>query len=113
MHESKEEDLEKTLFCQPALLSSDSRPAYNFLRDTLGQQIQPRDAIEKLWAAEVIEAAFETQRLERFKAAIVKTNRPRAIRTLMNRLTDYCDDTLWERYFSNKSVRQRSYAALV
>lgn len=116
MNESKEDDLEKALFCQPALLSSDSRPEFNLLRETLGHQIQPKDAIEKLWAAEVIEAAFETQRLHRFKAAIVKTNMPRAVRTLMNQLAHYTDGTIGNdisptRAFDNMS--DRSCAALV
>ena len=55
---------------QPALLVSESQRRYNSVRDAVLEQLSPRDFVEHMWAAEIVESEWETLRLRQFKSLI-------------------------------------------
>ena len=105
------EDQELALIYQPSLLSSDSQRRYNAVRDAVLQELEPRDFIEKIRVAELIEGEWETLRLRNFKAVIVTAFRRPALQQLLNMLLPNANsgenDYLAERFFTNKEVRRK------
>ena len=106
------EDQELALIYQPSLLSSDSQRRYNAVRDAVLQELEPRDFVEKIRVAELIEGEWETLRLRNFKAVIVTAFRRPALQQLLNMLLPNANsgenDYLAERFFTNKEVRRAS-----
>jgi hypothetical protein len=101
---------------QENLLVSDSQHRYTALRNSLLEQLGPRDFIEHMWAAEIIEGEWETLRLRRFKSLIVTSARRPALENLLHLLLQNAGtgdiDDLADRFFSNKGVRRKIGAIL-
>jgi hypothetical protein len=98
------------------LLVSESQCRYTALRNATLEWLKPRDFIEQMWAAEIIEGEWETLRLRRFKSLIVTSARRPALENLLHLLLQ---DTatkdvehLADRFFSNKGVRRKVGAIL-
>jgi hypothetical protein len=94
----------------PALLSTESTDEHDFLRNTLQQQIQPETFIEHLWVADLIEGEHEMGRLRRFRARIIRSNTPQALRNLLSLVTGVYEsneiDYLVAKWFTNKAVKR-------
>jgi hypothetical protein len=101
---------------QPTLLVSDSQRRYSSVRDAILKQLQPRDVIEEMWAAELIDGEWETQRLRHFKSLIVTSARRPALQNLLMVLLEnqnsYDIEDLAQRFFTNKDVRRKVGAIL-
>jgi hypothetical protein len=94
----------------PALLHNESIDEYNFLREALKQQIQPKTFIEHLWVSGLVDGEHEKQRLRQFRARTIRSNTPQALRNLLRLITDVSEsdqvDYLVAKWFTNKSVRR-------
>jgi hypothetical protein len=98
------------------LLVSESQWRYTAFKNATLEQLKPRDLIEHMWAAEIIQGEWETLRLRRFKSQIVTSARRPALQNLLhlllqNNASEDIDD-LAERFFSNKEVRRKVGAIL-
>jgi hypothetical protein len=101
---------------QPELLVSESQRRYNSVRDAVLEQLRPRDFVEHMWAAEIVESEWETLRLRHFKSLIIKSARRPAVQSLLGALlsrtgSDDIED-LAERFFTNKRERKKVEAIL-
>ena len=101
---------------EPNLSVSGSQRRYAALRDAVLQQLTPRDFVEHMWAAEIIEGEWETLQLRRFKSLIVTSARRPALANLLGMLLhDNASediDALADRFYSNKVVRRKVGAIL-
>ena len=98
------------------LLVSESQWRYTALKNAILERLKPRDFIEHMWAAEIIEGEWETLRLRRSKSQIVTAARRAALGNLLHLLlqdsaSEDIDD-LADRFFSNKGVRRKVEAIL-
>lgn len=104
-------DRELALLYEPPLIVSDSQRSYNSVRDAVQQHLAPRDFVEHMLAAELIDGEWETLRLRRFKTMIVTSARLPALQNLLTVLFEdsRSDDIheLAERFFTNKTVRNK------
>lgn len=104
-------DRELTLLYEPSLIVSDSQRSYNSVRDAVQQHLAPRDFVEHMLAAELIDGEWETLRLRRFKTMVVSSARLPALQNLLTVLLEnsHSNDVheLAERFFTNKSVRNK------
>lgn len=104
-------DRDLALLYEPALIVSDSQRSYNSVRDAVQQHLAPRDFVEHMLAAELIDGEWETLRLRRFKTMIVTSARLPALQNLLTVLLENSrsDDIheLAERFFTNKTVRSK------
>jgi hypothetical protein len=104
-------DRELTLLYEPSLIVSDSQRSYSLVRDAALQHLAPRDFVEQMLAAELVDGEWETLRLRRFKTMIVTSARLPALRNLLVVLLENSHsndiDELAERFFTNKSVRNK------
>jgi hypothetical protein len=94
-------DRELTLLYEPSLIVSDSQRSYSLVRDAAQQHLAPRDFVEQMLAAELIDGEWETLRLRRFKTMIVTSSRLPALRNLLTVLLENADsdiDELAERF---------------
>jgi len=93
------------------LLVSDSQHRYTALKNSVLDQLKPRDFIEQMWAAEIIQGEWETLQLRRFKSSIITSARRPALQNLLHLLLQNSAskdiDDLADRFFSNKSVRHK------
>jgi hypothetical protein len=93
------------------LLVSDSQWRYTALKNSVLEQLKPRDFIEHMWAAEIIQGEWETLQLRRFKSSIVTSARRPALQNLLQMLLQDSGskhiDELADRFFSNKGVRHK------
>jgi hypothetical protein len=98
------------------LLVSESQWRYTALRDATLEQLKPRDFIEQMWAAEIIQGEWEMLRLRRFKSLIITSARRPALQNLLDLLMQGSAgkdiDDLADRFFSNKDVRRKVGAIL-
>jgi hypothetical protein len=98
------------------LLVSDSQWRHTALRNAILEQLKPRDFIEHMWAAEIIQGEWETLQLRRFKSLIVTSARRPALENLLHLLLQNARtgdiDDLADRFFSNKGVRRKIGAIL-
>jgi hypothetical protein len=105
------EDQELAFIYQPTLLKSDSQSSFNAVSNAFLQELEPRDFIEKIWTAELIEAEWEISQLRKFKALIVTAARRPALQNLLSVLLPNGDsdkiDNFAERFFTNKEVRRK------
>ena len=98
------------------LLVSESQYRYTALRNATLEWLKPRDFIEQMWAAEIIQGEWEVLRLRRFKSLIVTSARRPALENLLhlllqNSASEHIDE-LADRFFSNKEVRRKVGAIL-
>lgn len=104
-------DRELALLYEPSLIVSDSQRSFNSVRDAVQQQLAPRDFVEHMLAAEIIDGEWETLRLRRFKTMIVTSARLSALQNLLTVLLENSDGfeihELAERFFTNKAVRNK------
>ena len=68
------------------LLVSDSQHRYTALKNSVLDQLKPRDFIEQMWAAEIIQGEWETLQLRRFKSSIITSARRPALQNLLHLL---------------------------
>ena len=68
------------------LLVSDSQWRYTALKNSVLDQLKPRDFIEQMWAAEIIQGEWETLQLRRFKSSIITSARRPALQNLLHLL---------------------------
>ena len=61
------QDPELALVYQTELLVSESQRRYSSVRDAILEQLGPRDFVEHMWTAEIVEAEWEALRLRHFK----------------------------------------------
>jgi len=98
------------------LLVSDSQWRYTGLKDAVLEQLKPRDFIEHMLAAEIIQGEWETLRLRHFKSLIVTSARRPALENLLQLLLQNTAskdiDEMADRFFSNKGVRRKVGAIL-
>jgi hypothetical protein len=98
------------------LLVSESQWRYTALKNAVLEQLKPRDFIEHMLSAEIIEGEWETLRLRHFKSLIVTSARRPALENLLqlllqNSASEDIDD-MADRFFSNKDVRRKVGAIL-
>src|SRR4051794_33462527 len=60
----------------PVLLFSESPREFELLRKALQQLIQPRNAIEHIWVADLVYGEHELWRLGQFRARIIRSKTP-------------------------------------
>jgi len=105
------DDREIARLYEPCLVVSDSQRGCNAVRDAVQQQLAPRNFIEHMLAAELIDAEWETLRTRRFKNMILTSARLPALKSLLTMLLQNANsadiDELSERFFTNKSVRSK------
>src|SRR3954470_985767 len=104
-------DRELALLYEPCLIVSDSQRSCNLVRDAIQQELAPRDCIEHMLAAELVDGEWEALRTRGFKTMIVTSARRPAIRNLLTILLENSNsddiNELSERFFTNKSVRKK------
>jgi hypothetical protein len=102
-------DRELALLYEPSLIVSDSQRSCNAVRDAVQQRLAPRDFVEHMWAAELIDGEWETLRLRRFKTMIVTSARLPALQNLLTVLLENSHDNdraeLAERFFTNSATK--------
>jgi hypothetical protein len=95
----------------PALLFSETPREYELLRKALQQQIQPKNTIEHIWVADLVNGEHERWRLGQFRARIIRSKTPQALRNLLKLITDVSEsdeiDYLASKWFTNKTVKRR------
>jgi hypothetical protein len=94
----------------PALLFSESPREYELLREALQQQIQPRNFIENIWVADLVNGEHELWRLRQFRSRIIRSKTPQALRNLLSLLTDTSEsdeiEYLAAKWFTNKTAKR-------
>ena len=115
MDKRAQADLRQTLIFPPSLLSFELQRDYRQLDDAIRDHISPRDILEQMWIAEIVEAEWETVRLRRHRAQIVKLGKLTALRSLLNAICADADqaeiDDLARRWFTNKAIRKEVRSA--
>lgn len=105
------DDRELARLYEPCLIVSDSQRNCNAVRDAIQQQLVPRDFVEHMLAAELVDVEWETLRTRRFKSMILTSARLPAQKALLTMLLENSNsadiDELSERFFTNKSVRRK------
>jgi len=105
------------LFHRSNLLSFESQLDYKLWDEAIRSHFGPRNLIEEMWCAEILEAALESCRLQRFKRQIPNSAKPAALRNLLGSITDNTDpegiDELAFRWFSQKRAKKKVAAMLV
>jgi len=105
------------LFHRSNLLSFESQLDYKLLDEAIRNHIGPRNLIEEMWCAEILEGAWETRRLQRFKRQIPNSAKPAALRNLLGSITDNRDpegiDELAFCWLSQKRAKKKVAAMLV
>jgi hypothetical protein len=94
----------------PALLISESSDEHDYLRNALQQQIQPKSFLEHIWVADLVNGEHELWRLRQFRARIIRSKTPQALRNLLRLLADISEsdqiDYLASKWFTNKMVKR-------
>jgi len=75
----------QSVFGPPPLLDSEDEIAFYDLADRIRAAIAPRDIIEQMLARDVADLHWESLRLRRAKASMVRTNRQRGVESLLRR----------------------------
>ncbi len=98
------------------LLSFESQRDHGLLEEAIRNHFGPRNLLDEMWCAEILETTWETNRLQLFKRQILNSAKPAALRNLLGSITDNTDpegiDELSFRWFSQKSAKKKVAAML-
>ena len=97
------------LFGSPALLATEDRKLYDRLLEATALKEKPKDAVEWLFIKEIVDCSWDVLRAHRFKNAIVKLQRKRAIKGVIKKAapeqSTQQQDQMATGYFTNTTVR--------
>jgi hypothetical protein len=104
------EDRDLTQLYEPYLLVCESNDQHDSLRHSLQELIGPKNFIEHVWTAALVDGEHELGRLRRAKARIIRSHTGAALRNLLRLVTDVYEsdqiDYLVAKWFTNKSIKR-------
>lgn len=80
------EDFSSSLFGPPPLLDGEDAAAYHELYGKIRDAVNPQDAIEELWARDVLDLFWESLRLRRLKIKLIEGARRESLSLLFFRI---------------------------
>ena len=92
------------------LLSTESRAKFESFSSDFFQDLQPRDAIETMYAKDVIELTWEIIRLRTVHADIIKIEQRAALFRLLRfdlKVEDLKAEKLSQRFFADKTAKEQ------
>lgn len=75
-------------FGSPPLLKGEDVAAYQELADKISEAINPVDAIEELWARDIVDLFWDSLRLRRLRVKLIEGTKSEGLKRLYYRLTD-------------------------
>ncbi len=90
----------KTLLGPPPLLEGEDPAAYDALYERVKTAVEPGDALEAIWARDVVDLIWETLRLRRLKVKFLNAYAHEGVERLLDGIFD----------FSNRSVLAQGWA---
>jgi hypothetical protein len=87
------------LFGEPLLLEGEDRTAYEELLARVREAVKPVDIVDEMYIADAVELEWELLRWRRFKFALIRARRLKALKTFVAKNLEY---HFYQGYFTDK-----------